>query len=315
MNTPAASKETEATATKQSRLERPAVRRWLGLGPAMLVIGIFMIVPMLILLAFSFLEADPYGGVEPVFSTEAYVQTLFEIDFDDTISFNPIYLNILGRSISLALIATVGCLILGFPVAYFITRQTPRNQNLLLFMITLPFWTNLLIRTYAWILILSNDGVIEQPLKAVGIIDESLGMMYTNGAIAVGLIYTYLPLMVLPIYASLEKLDFRLIEAAHDLYASRLKVMTQVVLPLSMPGIIAGCVLVFVPSLGAFIAPDLLGGGKRLMLGSLIQLQFASSRNWPFGSAIAICLLVLVMLALMIQARAIAKRDAMEARA
>lgn len=281
----------------------------------MIVIGLFMIVPMLILLAFSFLEADPYGGVEPVFTTEAYVQTLFEIDFDDTISFNPIYLNILGRSISLALVATIGCLILGFPVAYFITRQSPRHQNLLLFMITLPFWTNLLIRTYAWILILSKDGVIEQPLKAVGIIDESLGMMYTNGAIAVGLIYTYLPLMVLPIYASLEKLDFRFIEAAHDLYANRLKVMTQVVLPLSMPGIIAGCVLVFVPSLGAFIAPDLLGGGKRLMLGSLIQLQFASSRNWPFGSAIAICLLVLVMLALMIQARSASKRDAMEAKA
>jgi len=147
---------------------------------------------------------------------------------------------------------------------------------------------------------------------ALGIISESLEMMYTNGAIAIGLIYTYLPLMVLPIYASLEKLDFRLIEAAHDLYASRLEVMRKIVLPLAMPGIVAGCILVFVPSLGAFIAPDLLGGGKKLMLGSLIQLQFASSRNWPFGSAIAICLLVLVMVALMMQARAVAKRSAME---
>lgn len=290
----------------------PRAKRWLGLGPAMLIISIFMIVPMIILLVFSFLEADPYGGVESVFSTEAYVQTLFETDFDDTVSFNPIYLNILGRSISLALLATVGCLILGFPVAYFVTRQSPRNQNLLLFMITLPFWTNLLVRTYSWILILSQDGVIEQPLMALGIIDESLGMMYTNGAIAVGLIYTYLPLMVLPIYASLEKLDFRLVEAAHDLYADRLKVMKEIVVPLAMPGIIAGCILVFVPSLGAFIAPDLLGGGTKLMLGSLIQLQFASSRNWPFGSAIAICLLVLVMISLIIQARSASKRRAME---
>ena len=291
----------------------PGMRRFLGLLPALLTIGIFMIVPMLILLVFSFLEADPYGGVEPVFSTEAYVQTLFEIDFDDTISFNPIYLNILGRSIALALVATIGCLILGFPVAYYVTRQSPRVQNLLLFMITLPFWTNLLVRTYSWILILAQDGVIEQPLKATGLIDESLGMMYTNGAIAIGLIYTYLPLMVLPIYASLEKLDFRLVEAAHDLYASRLRVMKEVIVPLSMPGIIAGAILVFVPSLGAFIAPDLLGGGKKLMLGSLIQLQFSSSRNWPFGSAIAICLLALVMIALMIQARSASRRNAMEA--
>ena len=287
------------------------MRRLLGLGPSLLTISVFMILPMMILVVFSFLEADPYGGVEPVFSVDAYVQILYEIDFDDTISFNPIYLNIILRSIMLALVATIGCFILGFPVAYFITRQSPRNQNLLLFLITLPFWTNLLIRTYSWILILSRDGVIEQPLLALGIIEESLGMMYTNGAITIGLIYTYLPLMVLPIYASLEKLDFRLIEAAHDLYAGRLKVLTKVILPLSMPGIIAGCILVFVPSLGAFISPDLLGGGKKLMLGSLIQLQFASSRNWPFGSAIAVCLLVLVMIALIIQARASAKRRAM----
>jgi len=300
------------TSNRQSVWHSRKFRRMLSLWPALITIGIFMILPMLILLVFSFLEADPYGGVEPVFSTEAYVQTLYEIDFDDTLSFNPVYLNILARSVLLAVMATIGCIILGLPVAYFVSRQSPRNQNLLLFMITLPFWTNLLIRTYAWILILSKNGVLEQPLLALGIISESLDMMYTNGAIAVGLIYTYLPLMVLPIYASLEKLDFRLIEAAHDLYASRLQVMRQVVLPLATPGIIAGCILVFVPSLGAFIAPDLLGGGKKLMLGSLIQLQFASSRNWPFGSAIAVCLLVLVMIALMIQARSVAKRNAME---
>jgi len=181
---------------------------------------------------------------------------------------------------------------------------------MMLFLITLPFWTNLLVRTYAWILILSTDGVIEQPLKFLGMIDDSLDMMYTNGAIGIGLVYTYIPLMVLPIYASLEKLDFRLIEAAHDLYANRFEVARQVIVPLAAPGIVAGCILVLIPSLGAFVAPDLLGGGKKLMLGSLIQTQFASARNWPFGSALAICLLALVMIALTYQARVTAKRRA-----
>ncbi|MEL6288524.1 MAG: ABC transporter permease [Pseudomonadota bacterium] len=303
----AAGSQAEKMAGAQAR------RHWLLLTPALATIGVFMVIPMLILLVFSFMEADPYGGVDAGLTFEAYIQLLFERDFDDTLEFTWIYLGIIWRSISLALIATVGALILGLPVAYFITRQAPRTQNLLLFLVTLPFWTNLLIRTYAWILILAQDGVIEQPLKAVGLIDGSLGMMYSNGAIAIGLIYTYLPLMVLPIYASLEKLDFRLIEAANDLYANRYRVAREVIIPLSMPGIIAGCILVFVPSLGAFVAPDLLGGGTKLMLGSLIHLQFASSRNWPFGAAIAMCLMALVMIALLVQARSAAKRRAMEA--
>ncbi len=286
----------------------PVVRRWLGLSPAMAVIGIFMIIPMGILLVFSFMEADPYGGVDAGFTFEAYIQILFERDFDDQLNFDPIYLNIIGRSVLLAGLATIGCLILGLPVAYYMTRQTPRMQSMLLFLITLPFWTNLLVRTYAWILILATDGVIEQPLKFLGIIDESLNMMYTNGAVGIGLVYTYIPLMVLPIYASLEKLDFRLIEAAHDLYANRLQVILKVIVPLAKPGIVAGSILVLIPSLGAFVAPNLLGGGKKLMMGSLIQVQFASARNWPFGSALSICLLAMVMIALLYQARVAAKR-------
>ena len=292
----------------------PVIRRWLALSPAMLVIGVFMILPMLILLVFSFMEADPYGGVDPGFTTEAYTQILFERDFDDILHFDPVYLKIIGRSVILAVLATIGCLILGLPVAYYVTRQDPRTQSMLLFLITLPFWTNLLVRTYAWILILSNDGVIEQPLKFLGILgaDSSLDMMYTNGAIGVGLVYTYIPLMVLPIYASLEKLDFRLIEAAHDLYANRIMVVRKVIIPLAMPGIVAGCILVLVPCLGAFVAPDLLGGGRKLMMGSLIQTQFAAARNWPFGSALAMCLLALVMMALMYQARVAARRRALD---
>ena len=286
----------------------PVTRRWMALSPAMVVIGIFMIIPMGILLVFSFMEADPYGGVDAGFTFEAYIQILFERDFDDLLQFDPIYLNIIGRSLLLAGLATIGCLILGLPVAYYITRQDPRVQSLLLFLITLPFWTNLLVRTYAWILILATDGVIEQPLKFLGIIEDSLDMMYTNGAVGVGLIYTYIPLMVLPIYASLEKLDFRLIEAAHDLYANRIEVVKQVIIPLAKPGIVAGSILVLIPSLGAFVAPNLLGGGKKLMMGSLIQVQFASARNWPFGAALSICLLALVMIALLYQARVSAKR-------
>jgi len=288
----------------------PTTRRWLALSPALLTIGVFMILPMCILLVFSFMEADPYGGVDPGFTVEAYIQILYERDFDDLLQFDPIYLNIIGRSVILASLATIGCLVLGLPVAYFITRQTARTQSLLLFLITLPFWTNLLVRTYAWILILTADGVIEQPLKFLGVIDESLEMMYTNGAVGVGLVYTYIPLMVLPIYASLEKLDFRLIEAAHDLYADRFMVARKIIMPLAAPGIIAGCILVLIPSLGAFVAPDLLGGGRKLMMGSLIQTQFAAARNWPFGSALAICLLALVMIALMYQARVAARRRA-----
>ena len=288
----------------------PVTRRWLGLSPALLTIGLFMILPMCILLVFSFMEADPYGGVDPGFTFEGYIQILFERDFDELLQFDATYLRIIWRSIILASLATLGCLVLGLPVAYFITRQNARTQSMLLFLITLPFWTNLLVRTYAWILILTADGVIEQPLKFLGIIDESLEMMYTNGAVGVGLVYTYIPLMVLPIYASLEKLDFRLIEAAHDLYADRIMVARKVIIPLAAPGIIAGCILVLVPSLGAFVAPDLLGGGRKLMMGSLIQTQFAAARNWPFGSALAICLLAIVMIALMYQARVASRRRA-----
>jgi spermidine/putrescine transport system permease protein len=288
----------------------PVTRRWLGLSPALLTIGLFMILPMCILLVFSFMEADPYGGVDPGFTFEGYIQILYERDFDEILQFDATYLRIIGRSIILASLATLGCLVLGLPVAYFITRQNARTQSMLLFLITLPFWTNLLVRTYAWILILTADGVIEQPLKFLGIIDESLEMMYTNGAVGVGLVYTYIPLMVLPIYASLEKLDFRLIEAAHDLYADRIMVARKVIFPLAAPGIIAGCILVLVPSLGAFVAPDLLGGGRKLMMGSLIQTQFAAARNWPFGSALAISLLAIVMIALMYQARVASRRRA-----
>ena len=268
-----------------------------------------MLVPISIMAVYSFLEPNPYGGVLPEPSVAAYVKLFFEYDLEDNLVFNPGYLNIIFRSFQLSILATVICLVLGFPVAYYITLQPEHKRNIYIYLITIPFWTNLLIRTFAWIIILGRGGLIETPLLKLGIIEDSLKMMYSDGAIAIGLTYSYLPLMVLPIYASLEKLDFRLLEAASDLYASRWQIMTKVVIPLCKPGIIAGCILVFIPCIGAFIAPNLLGGGKKLMLGSLVQFQFASARNWPFGSALSMLLLSAVVVALVIYARSARKKE------
>ncbi|WP_119461128.1 ABC transporter permease [Rhodospirillaceae bacterium SYSU D60014] len=280
-----------------------ALRRMAGLMPALLVIGIFMLGPLCIIAAYSFMEASPYGGVRPEFSFGAYRQFLFDLDLDDSLIFNPAYLNIVARSVVLAVAATSLSLVLGFPAAYYIATRPPHWRTVLLLLVTIPFWTNLLIRTFAWILILRDDGLINSVLMWLGATDAPLRLLYTDGAIAVGLIYSYLPFMVLPIYASLEKIDMRLVEAAHDLHANRLQAMWRVILPLAKPGIIAGSILVFIPSLGAFIAPDLLGGGRRLMIGSLIHMQFSSSRNWPFGSAVAMILLAVVLVLMLVYAR------------
>jgi spermidine/putrescine transport system permease protein len=278
-------------------------KRLAGLAPAWTVIGVLMVVPVLIMGVYSLLEADPYGGVEWRYSHEAYIQLFFERDLDDSLLWNPIYLNIILRSLGLAAITTIACLLIAFPIAYYITRQPEHRRNLWIYLITIPFWTNLLIRTYAWILILNRNGVVDGPLQLLGLPEGTFDLMYSNTAILVGLVYSYIPLMVLPIYASLEKLDFRLVEAASDLYAGKWRTLREIIIPLAMPGIVAGSILVFVPSLGAFIAPDLLGGGKRMMLGTLVSFQFGTARNWPFGAALAILLMAVVMIMLMIYAR------------
>ena len=192
--------------------------------------------------------------------------------------------------------------------------MAPRDRrNLLILLVTIPFWTNLLIRTYCWILVLRDTGLINNALLALDLVDEPITLLYTDFAILLGLVYTYIPFMVLPVYAALERLDLRLLEAAHDLYANHLRVAWRIVQPLARPGILAGSILVFVPSVGAFIAPDLLGGGKHLMLGSLIQLQFTSSRNWPFGSAVAMLLLAIVLGLLVLHALGTGRRVAARA--
>ncbi len=285
---------TRAGADARQRRER--WYRALLVGPGLLTIGIFLGVPIVIIFVFSFLSPATYGGVEWEFSYEAYRQFLFDRDiFDESLVFNSAYLEIFLRSLLLAVFSVVACLLLGFPTAFFIATRPAARRNLWIFAITLPFWTNLLIRTFCILLILRERGLINNTLIWLGAIDEPIPMMYTDFSMGVGLVYSYLPFMVLPLYANLEKLDFRLLEAAHDLYASRWRAFRWVVLPHAKSGIIAGSVLVFVPSLGTFLAPDLLGGGKRLMIGNLIQLQFMSSRNWPFGAAVAVILLASIM--------------------
>jgi len=298
-------------ATVQSDLERQRIRtRWSLVAPAMFVIGIFGIVPLLIILIYSFLVAGSYGGVEWKFTTDAYVSFLFERDiFDGTFKFVPDYLEIFWRSIWLAALTTVTCLLVGFPTAYFMATRPASQRNYWVFLITLPFWTNLLIRTYAIMLIIRDEGLVNDALRGVGLIDKPLHLLYTNFAIILGLLYSFLPFMVLPLYSSLEKLDFRLVEAGFDLYATRRKVLWRIIIPLAKPGIIAGCLLVFIPALGAYITPLILGGGGELMIGNLIALQFGTSRNWPFGSAQALILMAAVMLALIVYVRTNTERE------
>lgn len=279
--------------------------RALLLAPSMLIIGIFGVLPLFIILIYSFLTAGAYGGVVWKFSTDAYVQFLFERDiFDESVLiFTTSYLEIFWRSIAQAAIATVACLVIGFPTAYFMATRPPSQRNFWLFLITIPFWTNLLIRTFAIMLIIRDEGLVNDFLIWLGLIDRPIVILYTDVAIALGLLYSFLPFMVLPLYASLEKLDFRLVEAGFDLYATRGKVLRRIIIPLARPGIVAGCVLVFVPAIGAYITPLLLGGGKELMIGNLVALQFGGSRNWPFGSAAALILMAMVMIALLVYVR------------
>ena len=295
------STDTQLSASVVAEEKRRRKARIGLLAPGILTIFCIGIMPLSIVLVYSFLEPGDFGGVSWVVSFDAYVQLLFEEDiFDETLSFTTDYLEIFFRSVSLALFTTIACLLLGFPTAYFIATQPPARRNAWLFLITIPFWTNLLIRTYAMLLILRDQGIINMSLIEIGLIDRALPILYTDFAVCLGLVYAYLPFMVLPIFASLEKLDFRLVEASYDLYATRFKVLKRIIIPLAKPGIAAGCILVMIPSLGAYITPALLGGGKSLMIGNLIELQFGQARNWPFGSAIALVLMVLVMFSLLL---------------
>lgn len=274
--------------------------------PAWAVLLVFIVVPVLLMLLYSFLTKEFRGGVVWEFSLAAYDQFFFDRGLfgDEPPKFEWTYVTIFGRSILQAALATMLCFVVGFPTAYFIATRRPAAKTFWLFLITIPYWVNLLIRTVSLKFLIRDNGPLNSWLLSAGIIDSPVQLINTGLAVQLGLFYSYLPFMVLPIYASVERYNFTLSEAAADLYASRLKILWYVILPTVMPGIVAGAILVFVPSLGAFLAPDLLGGAKNFMIGSLIEEQFkGNAGNWPFGAAVAMILLTIVLVVLVFYAR------------
>ena len=234
----------------------------------------------------SFASRGLYGGVEWIFTFRNYGQLA-----------DPLYWGIYGRSFILAFLTTMACLVLGFPLAYVMARSSVRMQNLLMLLVLIPFWTNFLVRTYAWMVILRSEGVLKTVLGVLGLQEVSLEILYTNWAVLLGLVYGYLPFMVVPLYLAIERIPVSLEEAARDLNAPPWSVFWRVVAPLAKPGIVAGCLLVFIPSIGAFITPYLLGGGQSMMIGTLVQHEFLVVRDWPFGSTISLVLMLVVFLA------------------
>lgn len=262
------------------------------LSPAALWLGIFFLIPLMLILAYSFGTSGVYGGITLGFNPGNYLKV-----------FDPLYLEIIIRTFIIATLNTLICLALGYPLAYFIVFKGRRWRNVLILLVMIPFWTSLLIRAYSWVVILGGNGIANRTLQFLGLTDEPLTLIFTPQAVAMGLAYSYLPFMILPLYAALEKFDVRLKEAAQDLGASRWHTFWRVTFPMSMPGVIAGSILVFIPSAGEFVVPDLLGGSRTVMTGNLIQQQFLNARDWAFGSALSIMLAVLLLGAIMYYVR------------
>ena len=291
-----------------SSARRPARGRvWLArgalLGPAVAWWLAFFLAPVALLLAYSFFERGPYGGV------------VYDVTFDNYVrALDPIYTRVLLTSVRIALLATVIALLIGYPAASFIASAPRRWRGPLLVLVILPFWTSFLIRTYAWIVLLNPAGLVNRLLQGAGVTEAPIPLLYNEFAVVLGLVYAYLPLMVLPIYASLERLGPQAREAAGDLYATPRATLWKVTVPLTMPGIVAGCIFVFVPSLGNFIVPDLLGGGRKVMVGNLIQQQFLTARDWPFGAVLAMSIVVLMIAVLVVQATVLRRQQEGDAR-
>ncbi|CAM2835147.1 ABC transporter permease [Rariglobus hedericola] len=264
----------------------PRLWGWVLLAPMLAWLVLFVIVPMAILFVYSFCSRDDLGRVVFEFTFENYQRV-----------FDPIYLNVLWRSICYAALTTALCVMLGYPVAWFIARQREAVRNRLLLLVMIPFWTSFLIRTYAWITILKSEGLLNGFLLSAGVIPEPLEILYTPAAVVIGLVYAYLPFMILPIYGSAEKLDNALVEAAHDLGAGPVRAFSEVIVPLTWPGIAAGILLVFVPAIGMFAITDLMGGAKVPMIGNVIQNQFFKARNWPFGAALGVVFTLMFIIA------------------
>ncbi len=280
-------------------------RNWLLSAPALILLALAAAGPLLIMVVYSFLTPGQYGNVEWVFSLNGWRSILFTEDIFEPGKYTlaDAHLTILLRSLKLSLMTTLITALVGFPTAWFIATKPPKTRVLWLFLITIPFWTNLLIRTFAINEVIRNEGLLNSVLLWTGVIAEPLRIIYTDTAVFIGMAYVYLPFMVLPIFAAIDRFDMRLLEAGFDLYASRGQVLRRVILPIVKPGIIAGSILVFTPSIGAYVIPRILGGGKNLMVGNLIDLQFGQGRNWPLGAALGMTLLVIVMIALAVYTR------------
>ncbi|SEM45404.1 spermidine/putrescine transport system permease protein [Gemmobacter aquatilis] len=290
----------------EDRQARASTRNgWLLSVPALLLLLFAASGPLVIVIVYSFLTPGQYGNVVWGFSPDGWIGVLFTRDiFDDTLGLADAHLTIFWRSVKLSLETTVLTFLAGFPTAWFIATRPPKARALWLFLITIPFWTNLLIRTFAINEVLRSEGLMNTVLMKLGLISAPIQVMYTDTAVLIGMAYVYLPLMVLPLFAAIDRFDMKLLEAGYDLYASRWQVLRHVILPIVKPGIVAGSILVFVPSLGAYVTPRVLGGGKNMMIGNFIELQFTQGRNWPLGAALSLLLLIVVMVALLVYVRA-----------
>lgn len=271
---------------------RALLSRTLFLVPGLTYITAFMLIPLGFIIAYTFLTRGTYGGIEFIFTSENYTRAL-----------DSLYIGVLIKSIFIAVAATVLAFLIGFPVAYAITKLPTNRQNIMLVLIVLPFWTNFLIRTYAWIVLLNTQGFLNKGLINMGVISQPLELLYKPSAIVLGLLYAYIPLMILPIYSALVRIDPAMKEAAINLGATPAQAFRQVTLPLALPGVLVGAIFVFVPSVGNFIVPELLGGGKTVMVGNLIRDQFLKARDWPFGSVLALSMVIMLLVLFFVQAR------------
>ncbi len=273
---------------------RPGLMGWLLMTPMLLWLFAFVVAPTLILAVYSFCQRDELGQIVYQFSWENYRRIFIDTD---TGTFGTTYFTVFIRSVIYAGLTTLICLVVGYPVAWFIGRAPEHRRNLLLTLVMIPFWTSFLIRTYAWITILSTNGLLNGFLQYTKIISEPFEMLYTPGAVVLGLVYSYLPFLILPVYGSVEKLDNSLVEAAFDLGAGPVRAFQRVILPLTQPGVVAGILLVFIPAIGMFAITQLMGGGTDPTIGEVIQNQFLSARDWPFGAALGMTLVILFAIA------------------
>jgi spermidine/putrescine transport system permease protein len=272
--------------------ESPAFQGFALISPTLLYLALFIIVPLGLVILLSFMTRGPYGNVVYKFNIENYLRLI-----------DPIYFRVLVDSLAIAAGTTVASILIGYPLAYFIARSPERQRSLLLFLILIPFWTNFIIRAYAWIMILRSEGLLNNFLIGIHLISAPLDILDTPTAVMIGMLYEFLPFMILPLYTSLEKIEHSQLEAAADLGARPWRAFLRITLPLSVPGMVAGTILTFIPAMGLFVIPDLMGGAKSVLVGNLIRNQFLTARNWPFGAAASMVLLVATLVITLIYTR------------